>query len=76
MLSRDARPTEFGMLLDKWWLYAAGTGLVAWVVFQAWDRRHNAEWGARQEKGRVDREAARQAEGIEYAKQARPSMKS
>jgi hypothetical protein len=76
MLSRDAHPTGFGMLLDMWWLYAAGTGLVAWVVSQAWDRRHSAERGARQEKGRVDREAARQAEGIEYAKQAHRSMKS
>ena len=45
-------------MLETWLMIAVGAGLVASVAFQAWDRRHNAERGARQEKGRVDAEAA------------------
>ena len=61
------------MFLDMWWLYVVGGVVLAFVIFQAWDRRHGAERYSRQETHRVDRQAALYAEGIEYAKQRRSS---
>jgi len=64
------------MLLSMWWLYLAGVVLLAFVVFQAWDRRRNAEHGARQEKNRVDRDAAARAQEDECATHGRRSAES
>jgi hypothetical protein len=63
-------------MFDLWWIYVVAAGLVACVVFQAWDRRSRAERGTRQEEGRVETEAEFQAERAEGAKQAWGSLKT
>lgn len=63
-------------MFDIWWIYAVAAGLVACVILQAWDRRHCAKRGARQEKGRVEKQAALRAQTIELAKPAPASLKA
>jgi FtsZ-interacting cell division protein ZipA len=61
------------MLLDMWWLYIVGGVVLAFVIFQAWDRRHSCELFSRQEKGRVDSQSARYAKGVETSRQSHSS---
>jgi hypothetical protein len=52
-------------MFDMWWIYVLGAGVVAFVLFQAWDRRRNADRAVRLEKGRVDKEGALYPKGSE-----------
>jgi hypothetical protein len=64
------------MLLDWWWLFIVGVVLLAFVIFQAWDRRRGAERYNRQETHRVDRQAALYAKDTEHSNDRRSLPKS
>jgi FtsZ-interacting cell division protein ZipA len=59
------------MRLDMRWLYVVGGVVLVFVIFQAWDRRHRDVRFTRQERSRVDREAALYSEETESGKQRR-----
>ena len=67
---------KFDMLLDMWWLYLVGGVVLAFVVFQAWDRRHNAVRFTGQEKIRVDKQLALDVATDEYERRSRFPTKS
>jgi hypothetical protein len=64
------------MLLDMWWLYLVGGVLLAFVIFQAWDRRDNATRFTGQEKIRVDKQHALDEESDEHKRQTRSPSQS
>jgi hypothetical protein len=56
-----------------WWLYVVAGAVLAFVIFQAWDRRRSAVRFSLQEKGRVDRQSALDAESDARAESSRSS---